>query len=184
MSVLRILITTVVVAAVLGCGAVYAQDDDGWGEIVGLMNGLTHANQQFLNQGGLSMPAGPGMGGLTPGFAEGLADWARAYAQVLNSVDGAFDVDGAGCGPRGLADPFNPNTPNPLWEQFNRWQSKVPYQGVGGYQVPQSYQSYQNYPNRQLYVGYQGGTIRPQQVDGRLHSTRAGSSSTSRSGRP
>jgi hypothetical protein len=113
-----ILALTIAVACLSPC-CVYAQDDDGWGEIEGLMNGLTAANQQLLNQGGLSLSNTEGSG-LTPGFLEGLAAFSQTYARVLQSIDGAFDVDGAGL--QGTYDPFNPNVPNPLWEQFDRWQ--------------------------------------------------------------
>jgi hypothetical protein len=102
---------------------VYAQeDDDGWGEIEGLMNGLTAANQQLLTRGGLSLSNGEAAG-LTPGFLEGLAAFSQTYAHVLQSIDGAFDVDGAD---NGVYDPFAPNAPNPLWEQFNRWKGATP----------------------------------------------------------
>lgn len=145
---MRFLVTTVVVvAALIGPCVAYAQDDDGWGEIVGLMNGLGSANQQLLNQGILNAPAGAG-GGLTPGFAEGLAEWAQTYARVLQSVDGAFDVDGAANGQRGFYDPFAPDAPNPLWEQLNRWQNAT------AKQRPAGYQSLQNYPVNPSYRSY------------------------------
>ena len=126
-----------VVAAVLP-GTVFAQDDDGWGEITGLMNGLSGANQQLLSLGVPPLSAGPSLTGLTPGFAQGLSSWAQTYASVLESVDGAFDVDGAGTGQQGTYDPFSANAPNPLWEQLGRWQAGLATQGVttpGGRQV-------------------------------------------------
>lgn len=120
-------------------GSVFAQDDDGWGEITGLMNGLAGANQQLLNLGVPSMPAGSGMTGLTPGFVQGLSSWAQTYARVLESVDGAFDVDGVGAGQQGRYDPFNANAPNPLWEQFNRWQAGTATQGATTLRGRQTY---------------------------------------------
>lgn len=99
------------------CGQ--AQDDDGWGEIEGLMNGLTGANQQLLTAGGLSL-TNPEAAGLTPGFLEGLAAFSQTYARVLQSIDGAFDVDGAGV--PGMYDPFAPGAPDPLWEALERLQ--------------------------------------------------------------
>jgi hypothetical protein len=86
------------------------------------MNGLTAANQQLLNTGGLSL-ANPEAAGLTPGFLEGLAAFSQTYARVLESIDGAFDVDGAGTG---AYDPFAPGAPDPLQEAFDRWQGKAP----------------------------------------------------------
>ncbi|MEN6544667.1 MAG: hypothetical protein ABFE07_01345, partial [Armatimonadia bacterium] len=79
-------------------------------------------------------------GGLTPGFVEGLAGWSQTYARVLQSVDGAFDVDGV---QQGAYDPFGVNAPNPLWEEFNRWQGAMQNQGAGGYQGYRNYRGYQ-----------------------------------------
>ena len=117
---MRKLILAVTIAAVcLSPCCVQAQDDDGWAEIEGLMNGLTAATQQLLTTGGLSLSNTEGSG-LTPGFLEGLAAFSQTYARVLQSIEGAFEVDGAGV--QGMYDPFAPGTPNPLWEQFDRWQ--------------------------------------------------------------
>lgn len=143
---MRLLIAAVVMlAAVLGPCGVYAQEDDGWGEIVGLMNGLTAANQQLLQQG--VQPGFGGAGGLTPGFLQGLAGWSRTYADVLQSVDGAFDVDGA---QQGAYDPFGANAPNPLWDELNRWQATAGDQGADGYRNIPRYRTYQNPRNLNL----------------------------------
>jgi hypothetical protein len=116
---LRLALLALLIAAALCPCLAQAQEDDGWGEIVGLMNGLTAANQQLLGPGGLSLGTGAAAGGLSPGFLQGLARWSQTYAGVLQSIDGAFDENAQ----PSQYDPFAPNAPNPLWDQFNRWQS-------------------------------------------------------------
>ncbi|MHB8997246.1 MAG: hypothetical protein ACYC63_18525 [Armatimonadota bacterium] len=138
---MRNLVLALMIAAVcISPCCVWAQDDDdGWAEIEGLMNGLTAANQQLLTTGGLSLSNTEGSG-LTPGFLEGLAAFSQTYARVLQSIDGAFDVDGAGV--QSLYDPFAPGAPNPLWEQFDRWQ------GTNRTPSPQTQLNLRSYRNR------------------------------------
>lgn len=133
------LTVTIAVACLSPCCVQAQDDDDGWAEIEGLMRGLTAANQQLLTTGGLSLSNTEGSG-LTPGFLEGLAAFSQTYARVLQSIDGAFDVDGAGG--QGLYDPFAPGAPDPLWEALER------LQGTNRAPSPQPQLNLRSYRNR------------------------------------
>jgi hypothetical protein len=111
-------------------GVGQAQDDDGWGEITGLMNGLTGINQQLAGAGVQWQP-----GRATSGsqYIDNLAYWCQVYAQLLGSIDQAF-ADGVG-GPGGVArDPLDPQVANVL--RWQLWQMQT--------QRPDVIQAYQN----------------------------------------
>ena len=136
---MRLFVIALVMIAVGGVGL--AQEDDDWNEIQGLMNGLTGANQRLFDLGVQNVG---GTAGLTPGFLQGLAQWSQTYARVLQSVEGAFDVDGV---QPGAYDPFDLNAPNLLWEEFDRWQARMQNKPQ-----PQTYRNYRQVP--QYYRGY------------------------------
>lgn len=134
---------------VLGCsGAVWAQEDDGWGEIVGLMNGLSAANQQLLGQGLRPGAITPAEGGLSPGFLQGFTSWAQTYAQVLQSMTGSVEENGTGF------DPLRPKAPDVLWEALGRWQAGTVPQDTRSGRLPQQrgFQWPQQRPTNPLYA--------------------------------
>lgn len=106
-----------VAVLVLPCAG-FAQDDDGWDEITGMMNGMAAANQALANAG---MQWTPGARGATSGsqFLDALTVYAWEYARLLNGIEDAFSPDGAA---PGAYDPFDPRRPNPLMQQLQRLQ--------------------------------------------------------------
>jgi hypothetical protein len=155
------LLTVIALALLLPATWACAQDDDGWGEIAGLMNGLTAAQSQLASSG-VNLSAG-GAGGLSPGFVDGLTRWCQAYARLLESVDGAFSTDGATWGAAGGEDPFSGTGTDPLTAELNRWQAAMQGQAAvqgraaargqaaTGYSLGSTYQAPANY---QLPAGY------------------------------
>lgn len=96
-------------------GGAFAQDDDeAWNEITGLMNGMAGAIQRL--PGGMQWM--PGVNPSGSQYLDQLALWARMYAGLLNSVDGAFSPDGlVGAGSQ-FHDSFDPLGPDPVAQQM------------------------------------------------------------------
>lgn len=118
---LSLLLVTALVLA--GTCAAYAQEDDGWGEITGLMNQMGGINQQLAGAGVQWVPGQTTSGSM---YVDNLAYWFRVYAQLLNSVDPAFADGagtGAGAGQAAARDPFDPRVADMLQRQL--WQMQM-----------------------------------------------------------
>lgn len=119
--VLSLMLVVVLLAPVVA----QAQEDDGWGEITGLMNGITGINQQLADAGVQWIPGQTRSGSR---YVDSLAYWAQMYAQLLGAVDQAF-AEGTVTGPvapRAMAaprDPFDPRVADVLRRQL--WQMQM-----------------------------------------------------------